>query len=94
MIKKLLSHRILLSFVGVLVVVLIILGIYEVRSLHKAHSTFDNYYNFRGCVQLIKKTTTYGICKTNSGQTIKIVLYHGKWYLNGDLPTTLWGHLV
>jgi hypothetical protein len=94
MIKKLLSHRILLSIAGVLIVVLFIFGIYQIRLLNKAHSTFENYYSFRGCVQLLKKTPTYGVCKTNSGQTIKIVLYHGKWYLNGDLPIGLWGHLV
>lgn len=92
--KKQLSNRIWLLVVGVLVLFLIIFGIYQVRLLQKAHSTFDNYYNFRGCVQLIKRTSTYGICKTKSGQTIKIVLYHGKWYLNGDLPIGLWGHLV
>ena len=94
MIKKLLRHKVALSIIGLFVVVLIILGAYQVRLLKKAHSTFDNYYAFRGCVQLIQRTSTYGICKTNSGRTIKIVLYHGKWYLDGDLPTTLWGHLT
>jgi hypothetical protein len=54
--------------------------------LRWAHSTFDNYYAFRGCVQLIDKTDTYGDCRTADGETIKIVLYQGKWYLNGDLP--------
>ena len=54
--------------------------------LRKAHSTFDNYYTFRGCVQLLEKEKEFGICKTNSGQTIKIVKYHDKWYLDGDLP--------
>jgi len=92
--KKLLRHKLLLSVVGFLVVALIVFGIYQIRLLHKAHSTFDNYYSFRGCVKLLKKTPTYGICKTNSGRTIKIVLYHGKWYLDGDLPINLWGHLV
>lgn len=75
----------------ILVLLLVIFGIYEVRLLNNAHSTFDNYYAFRGCTELIKRTPTYGICKTNSGQVIKIVLYHGKWYLNGDLPTGFWG---
>ena len=92
MIKKLLGHKALLSIVGMFLVALVIFGIYQVRLLRKAHSTFDNYYAFRGCAQLIKRTSTYGICKTNSGQTIKIVLYHGKWYLNGDTPTTWLGH--
>lgn len=93
MIKKLLSHKILLTVVGTLVIVIIAIGIYQVWLLQKAHSTFDNYYNFRGCVQLIKRMPTYGLCKTKSGQTIEIVLYHGKWYLKGDLPIGLWGHL-
>lgn len=54
--------------------------------LRKAHSTFENYYAFRGCVKLLQKTDTYGICKTSSGDTIKIVKYQDKWYLDGDLP--------
>ena len=58
----------------------------EVLYLRKAHSTFENYYAFRGCVKLLKRTDTYGICKTNSGDTIKIVKYQGKWFLDGDLP--------
>ena len=54
--------------------------------LQKAHSTFDNYYAFRGCVQLISKTDTSGVCKTASGDTITIVEINGKWYLQGDGP--------
>jgi len=57
--KKLLRHKLLLSVVGFLVVALIVFGIYQIRLLHKAHSTFDNYYSFRGCVKLLKKTPTY-----------------------------------
>lgn len=59
---------------------------YWVIYLNIAHSTFDNYYNFRGCTQLINKTQDYGFCKISSGETIKIVKYQGKWYLDGDLP--------
>lgn len=54
--------------------------------LRKAHSTFENYYAFRGCMQLIKRTNDYGICKTDSSQTIKIVKFNNRWYLDGDLP--------
>ena len=54
--------------------------------LQKAHSTFENYYAFRGCVQLLNKTDDYGFCKTVSGKTIKIVKFQNKWYLGGDLP--------
>jgi hypothetical protein len=61
-------------------------GIYQVLYLRKAHSTFENYYAFRGCTQLLEKTADYGLCKTTSGQTIKIVKYQGKWFLDGDLP--------
>jgi Na+/H+ antiporter NhaC len=54
--------------------------------VQKAHSTFENYYAFRGCVSLVKKTSDYGICKLSSGLQIKIVKYQNKWYLDGDLP--------
>lgn len=54
--------------------------------LKKAHSTFENYYVFRGCVQLLERTDNYGLCKTESGQTIEIVKYQNGWYLAGDLP--------
>jgi hypothetical protein len=64
----------------------IIFGINQVLFLRKAHSTFENYYAFRGCIQLVKKTQDYGLCKLNSGRTIKIVKYQGAWYLDGDLP--------
>ncbi len=93
MIKRLLKHKLALSAVGLAVIVLAVFAVYQVRLLNKAHSTFDNYYAFRGCVRLVKRTPAYGLCQTGSGQTIKIVLYHGKWYLNGDLPTSWFGHL-
>jgi hypothetical protein len=62
-------------------------GTYQYFYLKKAHSTFENYYAFRGCTELITRTDDYGICKTKSGETIKIVKYQGKWFLDGDLPT-------
>ena len=61
-------------------------GAYQVYSLDKAHSTFENYYAFRGCTQLISRTDTEGVCRTASGATVKIVKYQGKWFLDGDLP--------
>ena len=69
-----------------LVLVLVLIGIYWVVTLQIAHSTFDNYYKFRGCVQLLEKTDTYGICRLSNGQTIKLVKYQDKWYRDGDLP--------
>lgn len=74
----------------------LVLGVIFLRQwlyLRKAHSTFDNYYAFRGCTQLVEKAGTYGICKTNSGKTVKIVEYQGKWYLDGDLPWACIGRL-
>jgi len=80
------------------VAVLIILGLVVANLLlnyfaflRRAHSNFDNYYAFRGCTQLLQKTNTYGICKTDSGETIKLVLYKNKWYLDGDLPVCYFG---
>lgn len=83
----------LLVLAALAVVALLFLFVAELRILHRAHSTFDNYYAFRGCTQLITKTPTYGVCKTASGQVITIVLYQGKWFLKDDLPTGFWGHL-
>ncbi len=61
-------------------------GINQFLVLKRAHSNFENYYTFRGCVQLLEKKADYGVCKTGSGETIKIVKYNNKWYLDGDLP--------
>jgi hypothetical protein len=77
-------------------IALIILGalfIYQWAYLRKAHSTFENYYAFRGCQTLVEKTDTYGTCKLTNGSTIKIVMYQGKWYLDGDLPYACLGSL-
>jgi len=67
-------------------VMIIILCAIQLLKLQKAHSTFDNYYNFRGCTKLISRTNDYGICQTSSGQTIKIVKFDNRWFLDGDLP--------
>ena len=72
-----------LLLIGILVLVF---GIYQILYLQKAHSTFDNYYVFRGCAQLLNKTDDFGVCKLNSGKTIKIVKFQNRWYLDGDLP--------
>ena len=72
----------------VIVFILIFIGfcIYWINYLKIAHSSFKNYYNFRGCVELLEKTDTYGICKLSSGKTIKIVKFQDRWFLDGDLP--------
>ncbi len=78
--------RIILIVLILVTAIALCFGIYWTLYLQKAHSTFENYYAFRGCTQLLSKTDLYGICKTNSGQVIKIVRFQGKWYLDGDLP--------
>ncbi len=60
--------------------------VYWFSLLNVAHSSFDDYYRFRGCQQLVEKTDTYGTCKLADGKIIKIVLTNGKWYLDGDGP--------
>jgi hypothetical protein len=59
---------------------------YQVYATNLAHTTFERYYAFRGCVQLIDRTDTYAGCRLADGQTIKLVLIDGKWYLDGDGP--------
>jgi hypothetical protein len=83
---KITNNKIIVAIVILAAVLCFSFGIYWILYLQKAHSTFENYYNFRGCVQLVSKTDNYGFCKISSGQTIKIVRFHDKWYLDGDLP--------
>jgi hypothetical protein len=81
----------ILIIVFLVIGLLFVLSVQYVSYLRKAHSTFENYYAFRGCVQLLDRTSDYGICKTGSGQTIKIVKYQDRWYLDGDLPVCDFG---
>ena len=76
-------------FIGIVICLILAGGIFALHEntrINLAHSTFENYYAFRGCTQLIDRTDTYGDCKTADGQTIKIVKFQGEWYLDGDLP--------
>ena len=77
-----------MRIVGVFLIILAggVLVLYQYQQLTVAHSTFENYYAFRGCQTLVDRTDTYGDCKLADGSTIKIVLINGKWYLDGDGP--------
>jgi hypothetical protein len=86
MTMSLFKNHLLISLAGMVIFLVLGFGIYQIRELRIAHSTFENYYAFRGCVQLIDRTDTYGDCKLASGQAIKIVLINGRWYLDGDGP--------
>lgn len=77
------------TVIGVILAVVVAGGaffLYQSHKLNIAHSTFENYYAFRGCTELIDRTDTYADCKLADGTTIKLVLINGKWYLDGDGP--------
>ena len=76
-----------IAFIFILAVIgLFAFSYLEVKYLDRAHSTFEDYYAFRGCTQLLERTADYGICRTTGGDTIKIVKFKNKWFLDGDLP--------
>jgi hypothetical protein len=79
--------KILILSMSLIFLLILIAFIYWINVLQTAHSTFENYYKFRGCTDLINKTDGYGFCKTDSGQVIKIVKYQNRWFLDGDLPS-------
>ncbi|MDR3642864.1 MAG: hypothetical protein P4L74_04530 [Candidatus Doudnabacteria bacterium] len=81
-----LKNKALIIVISLALLLVVIFGIYEMYVTDKAHKTFENYYAFRGCTQLISRTADSGLCKTDSGQTIKIVKFNNQWYLDGDLP--------
>lgn len=83
------SKHLIFFAVTIFVVGVVYLAISQTIMLRKAHSTFENYYAFRDCKNLLKKTDTYGLCQLSSGQTIKLVEFRGKWYLDGDLPVCI-----
>ncbi|MDE1970263.1 MAG: hypothetical protein KGI50_01670 [Patescibacteria group bacterium] len=73
--------------IGIIFVILVLaFGIGYWLYLRKAHSTFEDYYAFRGCTELISTTTDSGTCRTSNGKILTIAAYHGKWYLDGDFP--------
>ena len=53
------NKRPFLILICLVILALILCGVYWIYTLRVAHSSFENYYNFRGCVQLIEKTDTY-----------------------------------
>ena len=73
-------------WIAVAIVIALSFATYQYFYLKNAHSTFENYYTFRGCSKLLQKTDTWGTCQTKSNDTIKIVKYQDRWFLDGDLP--------
>lgn len=79
-------NRLILIALAIAVIMFFSFSAFWILYLKKAHSSFENYYAFRGCVQLLEKTPDYGTCKISSGQIIKIVKINNQWYLDGDGP--------
>lgn len=87
------NKRLILIFAILIIALFLVFGVYWVLYLKKVHSTFENYYAFRGCQKLLEKTMDYGICQLKSGATIKLVKFKNKWYLAGDLPYWCWHNI-
>jgi hypothetical protein len=81
--------RTVIAIITIAMSIVVNIAIAQYFVLQSAHSSFENYYNFRGCSTLVSKSTDSGTCKLSSGETIKIVEYQNKWYLDGDLPSGL-----
>lgn len=75
-----------MAAIMVFIAVIINIGITQLFIVQSAHDSFDNYYKFRGCSELISKSTDSATCRLSSGTTIKLVKFQDKWYLDGDLP--------
>ncbi|MGA3292216.1 MAG: hypothetical protein ABSC49_03685 [Candidatus Microgenomates bacterium] len=80
------KYQILVAMVLTLGVIFFAICVYQLFYLKWAHSTFENYYSFRGCQQLLTRTDTEGTCMLKNGKVIKLVKYQGRWFLDGDLP--------
>lgn len=63
---------------------LIIICAYQIHILTVAHSSFENYYNFRGCAELIERSDVRARCRLDSGEVITLVEVDGQWFLEGD----------
>lgn len=85
------KRRALLGAGAIAAVAFGVLLVSQVAYVERAHQTFQNYYAFRGCQELLTKTANDATCRLSTGQVIKIVRYQNKWYLDGDLPVCWFG---
>ncbi len=85
------NHR-WIQIVLAILAVLFIVCVWQFATLRIAHSSFDNYAAFRGCEHVTNQTDTSGTCTLANGQSITMVQYRGKWYLQGDLPPLCFGN--
>jgi hypothetical protein len=80
------KNKILWAVVIFLALIGGIFFVFENHRLNVAHSTFENYYAFRGCSELVEKTDTSARCKLSDSSVITLVKINDKWYLEGDGP--------
>ncbi len=66
--------------------ILALLFAWQFITLRKAHSSLANYAAFRGCASVAEESGGYAICGLPSGQSIKLVQFRNRWYLDKDLP--------
>lgn len=71
------------------IIALFALSVWQFFELNWAHSSFANYADFRGCQTITSESDNAGTCTLASGQSIKMVQFHGGWYLDGDLPVCI-----
>ena len=58
---------------------------FQVATTYEAHATFEGYCHWRG-LEVLNKSSDYGYCADPNGNTYKMVMVGGRWYLDGDLP--------
>lgn len=78
----------IISLIFSILLFLLIVGfmIYQVITTYQAHATFEGYCQWRG-LEVVNQSSDFGYCNDAiSGQVYKMVLFDGRWYLNGDLP--------
>ncbi len=80
------SKKALLIIIGIIGAFAVSAGTYWVLYLEKAHSTFENYADFRNCISTSNRTEASADCLLKSGEIIKLVNINNKWYLEGDGP--------
>ena len=80
------KYKIIIIVCSVLILLFGAFVTYQVITTNLAHNTFDGYCKWRG-LTVVSQTSDYGYCKNETnGMQYKMVLYQGKWYLDGDLP--------
>lgn len=80
------NNKIVIAIAAVCLIILGIVVASQAITTYYAHDTFESYCAWRGLV-VESKSTDFGYCKNpKTGKLSKIVLYKGRWYLDGDLP--------